>query len=88
VVLGNTYDFPSAANGTFVSIPGWYQYCLGFQLAANRVSLAINGRLVVANFSISILKNGNSSIRQSNITARNEMFSYVNLHSGDITQVK
>ena len=73
---------------TFVSIPGWYQFCLGLQLASSRVSLAVNGLISSRNLSISILNSRNSSLASSTITANNQMFGYLNIHSQVIDQVK
>ena len=88
VVFGNNYMFPMTAAQTFVSIPGWYQFCLGLQLASSRVSLAVNGLISSRNLSISILNSRNSSLASSTITANNQMFGYLNIHSQVIDQVK
>jgi hypothetical protein len=84
VVFGNTYQLVAM---TYLALPGWYQYCLGLQLAASRVSLAVNGQLNTRNLTISILNRRNSSLAASTVTANSEMFGYLNIHSKDIAEV-
>ena len=84
-MYGNTYALPSK-DIEFISIPRWYQYCLGIDLTRKLVSFAINGIVKSANNWFASIQNPASKILQSKLIAYNEMFSYVNIHSSDINK--
>jgi hypothetical protein len=81
-VYGSTYLLATAEKQT-ISVPRWYQYCLGIDLVSATASFAINS-VIKSQVSIPMLVSNKGNILRSKLIPYNEMFSFVNIHSTSI----